>query len=454
MPRYAGTNIVKYFVLSGCLFAAATATASTAVQSLNIPKQDRFGSPVDVGLLVLGHSTSAVGDWPAKLVKALNATANDGRNYLAFRAITGGDGGLLWTQLQFRPGELQYDRVLASQAGMQWCQDNATQTRYSCRRQKLDWALSGTDPVPAASNCSSKNNAAVAASCTPPAMIACTWHENGRRLTGNLSFQQCWAKMDVKLALIQDTSNRSWPLDDYTGDGFVTVQDYFQASAIPNSAAHPCPATAANPLGTIKDSNGNVWIDWTCDKLLTGADAAMNVYASWLERLSLDLLSRYGANSVQHVFITPKPLEMVSAGQCRRLFPGEVCDFHTPRTQTQSRPYSYFYLPTVYWEYRAAETLFSRPTLDSRIHLATPSSAQAMWNRSVKCHECGILPGDWTVPAGNGRPDSIDADNSETDGVDDAAVGCLGDAVHVHHNDAGGWMMTDVWYGGLLPYLQ
>ena len=67
-----------------------------AGQTLNLPKVDRFGQPVDVGLLILGHSTSNQGDYPAKLALALNQNLADGRNYLAFKAFTTGDGGFLW----------------------------------------------------------------------------------------------------------------------------------------------------------------------------------------------------------------------------------------------------------------------------------------------------------------------------------------------------------------------
>lgn len=445
--KHCGILTVLFLATAG----AAAPAAGQVAQSLNIAKHDLFGSPTDVGLLVLGHSTSAVGDWPEKLVKSLNATANDGRNYVVFRAITGGDGGFLWTQLQYRPDELQYNRVLASQSGTQWCEDSASRVRYSCRRQKLEWAFSGADPVPATSSCSSTRNATVAAACRPRETVACVWHENGQRSSGNLSFKDCWAKMDAKLALIQDTTNRSWPVDDYTGDGLVNAQDYFKASAIRNTAAYPCPATSANPAGTIRDARGNTWIDWTCDNVLNGADAATNVYAGWLKRLSLDLLNSFGAT---HVFITPKPLEMTSTSQCVKLFPGETCSFHTPRTPTLSRPYSYFYLPSVYWENRPIETLFSTPGLDTRIHLATPGNAKSMWNRSVKCYETGIVLSDWAIRPGNGRPDNIAADNSEIDGTDDTQKGCIGDAEHVHHNDNGGWMMADVWYAGLLQYLR
>ena len=65
---------------------------------------DPFGDPIDVGFMVVGHSTSEQGDWPAKFVEAVNGDLNDGRNYVKFPMIKNGDGGLLWTQLSFAPG--------------------------------------------------------------------------------------------------------------------------------------------------------------------------------------------------------------------------------------------------------------------------------------------------------------------------------------------------------------
>jgi len=81
--------------------------------TLGLPTKDSFGSPVDVALIVLGHSTSGVGDWPGKLEQVLNANSKDGRHYVVFRLITLGDGGLLWAQLSFEPGDPQYHRVKA-----------------------------------------------------------------------------------------------------------------------------------------------------------------------------------------------------------------------------------------------------------------------------------------------------------------------------------------------------
>ena len=80
-----------------------------------------------------------------------------------------------------------------------------------------------------------------------------------------------------------------------------------------------------------------------------------------------------------------------------------------------------------------------------------------MWARSARCYASGLGRSDWTIPAGvPGRPTVVAAEDSETDGgaaPNAATVGCMV-ADHVHHNDTGGWMMADVWYAGLLPYLQ
>jgi hypothetical protein len=43
---------------------ALSIPAALAGGSLGIPVHDSQGRPIDVGLLILGHSTSAVGDWP------------------------------------------------------------------------------------------------------------------------------------------------------------------------------------------------------------------------------------------------------------------------------------------------------------------------------------------------------------------------------------------------------
>jgi hypothetical protein len=79
-----------------------------------------------------------------------------------------------------------------------------------------------------------------------------------------------------------------------------------------------------------------------------------------------------------------------------------------------------------------------------------------MWDRSVACYTVGLGADDWSIDAAvPGRPTEVDADDTEEDdppNQDSPTVGCMaGD--HIHHNDTGGWMMADVWYGGLAPRL-
>ena len=61
----------------------------------------------------------------------------------------------------------------------------------------------------------------------------------------------------------------------------------------------------------------------------------------------------------------------------------------------------------------------------------------------------------WAIPLSAGRPASIAADDNEFVNnveVDPNNVGCLiGD--HIHHSDAGGGLMADAWYEGLVQYL-
>jgi hypothetical protein len=91
-------------VRTSLLLALACAPSASAGGSLGIPTTID-GYPTNVGLLVLGHSTSAQGDYPAKLAAALNDPGNvgDGRSYMVLRAITGGDGGFLWSRLEVPP---------------------------------------------------------------------------------------------------------------------------------------------------------------------------------------------------------------------------------------------------------------------------------------------------------------------------------------------------------------
>jgi hypothetical protein len=288
--------------------------------------------------------------------------------------------------------------------------------------------------------------------------MACTYWDRNRPLSQNpvteqLSHNACWLKMDFHVALIQDTTNRSWPLDDYTNDGAVTNADVWPSSKI-NAEALPCGART----GAV---NGSV--DWNCDGAITGADAAASVYAGWMQGFMRNLLdsTRYGAAAVDHVFITQKPLEL-GAATCS-MFPASELNAcrtnHAVRTQAQilatpNRPYDHYYLPTVFWEAAAIDRIFAVNT-DVRIHRATATS-RVMYDRSVKGYDIGLVSSDWTIPATvPGRPTTVAADDTEIDGTGGNAetVGTLKND-HVHHTEAGGWMMADVWFAGLKPYLQ
>lgn len=429
--------------------------------SLAIPRTID-GYPTNVGLLFLGHSTSAQGQYPAKLVAALNDPSNtfDGRHYQAVTAITGGDGGLLWSLVSAGATDARYDRLTAS-AGVgestqpQWCED-AAGTRWSCRRAKLDQVLTGAFPIPTTGGCADPT---VASGCRAANTLACTWYDRSLPLeqnpvTQSLSPFACWLKMDYHLALIQDTTNRSWPVDDYEVDGVVGDGDLWPAARI-RSRALPCLGTSGvvGPL-----------VDWSCDGQLGADDAPHHVYAGWLAALATDLLDEglYGDAALDAVFLGHKPVEL---GQCLLWPPAErptcLANAHATRTAEQiattpDRPFDHYYLPTVYWEQQALVTLFADPGLDTRIQPATSDDGLAMWWASERCYVAGQSEEDWRIPdAVTGRPTAVAADDSETDGggtPDADTVGCMV-ADHVHHNEAGGWLMADVWFAGLLPRL-
>lgn len=426
--------MTKVPVLATVLLAATvllTASPAPAAEraSLNIPRQVN-GHRTNVGLLILGHSTSDQGDYPQKLVAALNANATDGRHYQVFELITGGDGGFLWSQAKFPPGDLQFNRVAGSNAA-QWCTDSSG-NRWSARRLRVDRALGGiADPTGGA--CTN----------TAPANISCTYYDStGIHTTSG--WRTCWQRMDVTLALIQDTTNRSWPIDDFNGDGQVNSGDFWPASRIAD-AAEPCTNGRSGVV------NGN--IDWTCDGALNGADAAHVVYATWLERFSLALLNNYGVDGVDHVFVTQKPLEFGASCPNYPVSEQANCRLHNTRVSTLSRPFDHFYNPLVYWEWRSVQQLTTKVGLDPRIHLGE-IELKRMHLRSDDCYDVGITT--WSIPASAGRPASIAADDSEFQGgqeVDAENVGCMR-SDHIHHNNAGGWLMADVWYEGLTPYLS
>lgn len=417
------------------------------------------GYPTNVGLLVLGHSTSAQGGYPAKLASALNADAHglDGRHYVVVNAVTGGDGGLLWSLLSVAPGDPRYDRVRASiGVGVspvpQWCED-AAGTRWSCRRARLAEVITGDFPIPPTGSCADPT---VATGCRPAAALPCTWYDRSRPLdqnpvTESLSPAECWARMDWRIALVQDTTNRSWPIDDSDRDGDVDGDDRWAVQRV-RPEALPCGGGSGVVSG---------FVDWDCDGALGPGDAARDVYASWLETLALDLLAA-PEGAVDFVVFGHKPLEL---GQCT-LYPDDerptcLADRHAVRTPEQiaatpDRPFDHYWVPTVYWERAALDRLFAAPDLDPRILAATPGDTAAMWERSERCYVEGLTAADWTIAdAIPGRPDAVAADDTESDGgggPDPNVVGCM-ISDHIHHNEAGGWMMADVWYGGLAPRL-
>ncbi|WP_117211741.1 hypothetical protein [Allorhizocola rhizosphaerae] len=402
--------------------AAPVPPPAPAATSLNIPRTVD-GHRTNVALVIFGHSTSDQGDYPQKLALALNSNPADGRNYQVFELITGGDGGFLWSQARFAPGDLQYHRVAASNP-LQWCTD-AAGNRWSLRRVRVDRALNGSgDPTGGA--CPN----------TAPPNMTCTYYDAAGAHTAT-GFGNCLARMDFKLALIQDTTNRSWPIDDWNLDGAVTTGDTWPASRIPD---------AAEPCGNGRNGVINGRIDWNCDGTLNGLDASHAVYAGWLERFSLALLSH-----VDHVFVAQKPLEFGATCPNYPVSEQANCRPHNTRTPTASRPFDHFYNPLVYWEWRAVQATLNT---DPRIHPGE-SSPRRMHIRSDDCYDVGITT--WAIPATvPGRPTSITADDAEWQGgqeVDAENTGCMR-ADHIHHNAAGGWLMADVWYEGLTPYLN
>jgi hypothetical protein len=444
---------------SGSNLAAVQAVAGG---SLAIP-QTINGYPTNVGLLIIGHSTSQTGDYPSKLISALKHSSNaaDGRHYLKFDGTHGSDGGFLWSRVSIGPNDLQYNRVKASHgptaSGLQWCEDENA-VRWSCRRAKVEKILTGTNPLPTTGSCAGIPQDKCSPEGSSTKLMTCTYYDRNRPLSQNpvteqLSHNACWAKMDFHVALIQDTSNRSWPLDDYTNDGAVTAADFWPSSKI-KAEALPC----GSRTGVV---NGSV--DWNCDGAITGADAAVNVYAGWMQSFMRNLIdtARHGAAAVDHVFITQKPLEL-GPGTCT-LFPASelaACRTnHAVRTPAQilatpNRPYDRHYLPTVFWEFAAIDRIFAG-IVDARIHRATPTSRQ-MYDRSAKGYDIGLVSSDWTIPAAvPGRPTTVAADDTEidTDPVSANTVGTLNQD-HIHHTEAGGWMMADVWFAGLKPFLQ
>jgi hypothetical protein len=440
-------------------FLVARTPPAFADGFLGIPRTIE-GSPTNVGLLILGHSTSAQGAYPAKLATALNAdpTGLDGRHYQVVNAITGGDGGFLWSVASVAASDARYHRVRASQGvgatpSPQWCED-ATGIRWSCRRAKLDEVLTESFAIPSSGGCA---DVSVTNACRAPAQVGCTWYDRTlppqqNPVTQQLSPHDCLARMDYRIALVQDTTNRSWPIDDSDVDGDLDGDDRWLSTRI-RAEALPCGGGSGVVAGVV---------DWNCDGAADAADSSRDVYAGWLSSLAAALLATPAPVTIDFALFGHKPLEM---GQCA-LYPQAerpACldDPHTVRSAaeiaaTPDRPFDHYYVPTVYWESAAIAELFARPGLAARILAATPGEPLAMWARSERCYVSGLGAADWAIAATvPGRPTDVVADDDEIDdgpAPDAATTGCMV-ADHIHHNDDGGWAMADVWFGGLLPRL-
>jgi hypothetical protein len=190
---------------------------------------------------------------------------------------------------------------------------------------KLARSLTGADP----------SGGACAVPATNPAPVTCTWHDAAGAHT-DTGFAPCWQHMDVRLALVQDTSNRSWPVDDWNGDGIAGTGDHWPASRFAAEDLR-CPDGGAGVVGT--------QVDWTCDGALTTADQTHRVYAGFLGELGTALLNDFGPASAQHVFVSPKPLEF---GAACAAYSESACSHHATRTPTPARPFDHFYHPWVY----------------------------------------------------------------------------------------------------------
>jgi hypothetical protein len=112
------------------------------------------------------------------------------------------------------------------------------------------------------------------------------------------------------------------------------------------------------------------------------------------------------------------------------------------------RPFEpHTYLPTVYWELQGLESLFRQPDLDHTHPLGRPRRNHLlMWSRSVQCYTTGLsrLGLDDSTrlrQARHGRNPTTAKRTRRTPRASDAWA-----RITVHHNEAGGWMMADVWY--------
>jgi hypothetical protein len=250
--------------------------------------------------------------------------------------------------------------------------------------------------------------------------------------------------MDVKIALFMDTTSPSWVVDDYNLDGDITDADVFDKDNLTNASLSPwqCPSSSGL-VGTDK-------VDWDCDggSANDPGDNPAKAYAGWLKSFATELIS--SAYDFDFVVFSQKPVERFKKSS---QFPNEVPHPHNQRTPTPSRPFVQFYSPGVYWEHKGLLELSADPALDPRIRVLSPVDPQSMWNKSATCYESGLTSTSWSIPLSviDDKYEVLTADRNETDAAPE--TGCFKYIDHTHAYDAGAWMIADVWYNGLHPYL-
>jgi Tol biopolymer transport system component len=432
-----------------------TIPGQTAPGSLQIPVTT--GSPghtTNVGLVIFGHSTSDQGNFPDKLAAALNANNADNRHYVVLRAYFPGDGGLFWTKLKFDQNDVNYHRVKAGTENKQWCTPAGSTDRWSCRRLNFEKAFNNGSAPAGANECATDNASGPECSTLDTALTNvsdCSYY-SGSAIKGigaktsllNASFRNCLDKMDVKIALFMDTTSPSWVVDDYNLDGDITDADVFDKDNLTNASLSPwqCPSSSGL-VGTDK-------VDWDCDggSANDPGDNPAKVYAGWLKSFATELISpTYNFN---FVVFSQKPVERFKKSS---QFPNEVPHPHNQRTPTPSRPFVQFYSPGVYWEHKGLLELSADPSLDQKIRVLSPLDPQSMWNKSATCYESGLTSTSWSIPLSviDDKYEVLSADRNETDAAPE--TGCFKYIDHTHAYDAGAWMIADVWYNGLHPYL-
>jgi hypothetical protein len=427
----------------------------TAPGSFQIPVTT--GSPAhttNVGLVIFGHSTSDQGNFPDKLAAALNDNTADNRHYVVLRAIFPGDGGFFWTKLKFAQNDVNYQRVLAGTQNKQWCTPAGSTDRWSCRRLNFEKAFNNGSAPAGANECATDNTSGPECSTLDTALTNvsdCSYYSgsavkgvNAKTSLLNTSFRNCLDKMDVKIALIMDTTSPSWAVDDYNLDGDITDADVFDRDNLTNASLSPwqCPASSGL-VGTDK-------IDWDCDGGSTNdpGDNPAKVYAGWLKSFATELIS--SSYNFNFVVLSQKTVER---WKTTSQYPNEAPHPHNQRAATPSRPFVQYYNPAVYWEHKGLVELAADATLDPKIKVLSPVAPSSMWNKSATCYESGLSSASWSIPLSviDDKYETLTADRKETDAAPE--TGCFKYIDHTHAYDAGGWMIADVWYNGLHPYL-